>query len=120
MSDKFCGVCRHPFPGHHPTCPIVTQEPQMGNPDSVQMSSMMQNMPWLKEWNMMALEQVEYDEAVAFLCERLNLTTSYLVQATEGHTDFKDFCLQNLDAIEKVAKLGYERQLEVLRKLGPV
>lgn len=65
------------------------------------------------------LKQVEYDELVSKLCERLKETTSYLVSATEGHTDYKDFCLENLELIGKVSTLGYERQLEILRKLPP-
>lgn len=122
MNEKFCGVCRHPFPGHHPTCPIVTQEPQIGNPDAEQMAQGMQQL----QGNLMAqmgdlnlLKQVEFDEAVAFLCERLKLTTDYLLQTTNGYADFAGFCKQNMDAIEKVAKFGYKRQLEVLRKLPP-
>lgn len=30
MSETFCGVCRHPTPGHEPGCPVQTGEPQRG------------------------------------------------------------------------------------------
>jgi hypothetical protein len=40
MSDKFCGVCRHDYPGHEPNCPVYTREAQQGfvMPDSQQYS----------------------------------------------------------------------------------
>src|SRR5690349_9104790 len=30
--EMFCQVCRHPAPGHEPNCPVLTGEPQGGNP----------------------------------------------------------------------------------------
>ena len=38
--EKFCGVCKHPYPGHYASCPIVTQMAQRGvfgaNPQDMQ------------------------------------------------------------------------------------
>lgn len=28
--EKFCGLCKHPYPGHYASCPIVTQLAQKG------------------------------------------------------------------------------------------
>jgi hypothetical protein len=29
-TETFCGVCRHPTPGHEPNCPVYTGEPVSG------------------------------------------------------------------------------------------
>jgi hypothetical protein len=35
-TERFCGVCRHPVPGHEENCPVSTGEPQIGiNPQDL-------------------------------------------------------------------------------------
>jgi hypothetical protein len=50
MSETFCGVCRHPTPGHEANCPVLTGEPQRGvlnaMQNAMQNTGVQQGMYW--------------------------------------------------------------------------